>query len=43
MWVIFLLAALSVAICMLLIIYLGNKVYLKIEKDNKKYKKENEK
>lgn len=36
MWAIFLLAAMSVAIIAMLLVYIGNKVYLAIKKDNQK-------
>lgn len=36
MWVIFLLAAMSVAIIAMVLVYIGNKLYLAIKKDNQK-------
>lgn len=43
MWFVFLLAAMSVALCMMLLVYIGNKVILSIKKENDNYIKEKEK
>ena len=40
MWVIFLLAAITVALCALLVIYVANKVFIKIRKDQIEFEKE---
>ena len=40
MWAIFLLAAITVAICALLVIYIANKVFIAIKKDQTKGEKE---
>lgn len=40
MWAIFLLATISVAICALLVIYVANKVFIKMKKDRIKFEKE---
>ena len=42
MWVVFLLSAISVAVCMLLIIYIANKVIMAIENDRRKNNKNKE-
>jgi hypothetical protein len=39
MWVIFLLAGMSVAVCAMIIAYIGNRVFLAIKKDQEKYNK----
>lgn len=43
MWVIFLLSAMSVAVCAMLIVWVGNKILIAIEEDRKKQKTKNEK
>lgn len=40
MWVIFLLSAMSIALCMLGLIYIANKVFIAIKKDKVKSEKE---
>ena len=40
LWAIFLLAAITVAICALLVIYIANKVFIAIKKDQTKGEKE---
>lgn len=42
MWFVFLLAAMSVALCAMLLVYIGNKVFLSIRKENENYIKEKE-
>lgn len=38
MWVVFLLAAMTVAICALIIVYIANKVFIAMENDREKNK-----
>ena len=40
MWAIFLLASITVAICTLIVIYIANKVFIAMKKDQTKGKKE---
>lgn len=42
MWVIFLLSALLIALTSLLIIWIGNRVYLSIKRQNKRFEMEDE-
>lgn len=41
MWVVFLLGMLTVAICALVLVYIGNKVFIAMEKDLRKNKRRN--
>ena len=41
MWVIFLLSAMSVAICMLGIVYIANRIIIAIQKEQEELKQEN--
>ena len=43
MWVVFLLSAMSVAVCFLLIAYIANVVFIAMRKDEDKYMNENRK
>ena len=42
MWVIFLLSAMSVALCGLLIMYVANLTFIAMQKDQEKFKNEKE-
>lgn len=47
MWVIFLLSAMAIALCLLMIVYIGNKIFIKMnndwkENENRKGENKNE-